>query len=224
MGSGLHTYKRKYFMGNRRDFIIKTTGASIVGSTLSGVPARLSTIGSSTAVDDANIIGPKKGYTPQIGTLISMLDWMRGVVLNSVRGMSVDQLDYIHDDQSNSIGSMLWHLAATERFYQGNTFEGNRWAGLSESDSQKWAAASSLGAHARRSIKGYDMDFYLHLLSEVRDFTLRELEKRDDRWLMIKDQNFWSSPTNNYCKWFHVCEHESNHNGQIKYIKKRINV
>jgi hypothetical protein len=29
-------------------------------------------------------------------------------------------------------------------------------------------------------------------------------------------------PTNNYCKWFHVCEHESNHNGQIKLLAKRL--
>jgi hypothetical protein len=23
-------------------------------------------------------------------------------------------------------------------------------------------------------------------------------------------------------KWFHVCEHESNHNGQVKWIKRRL--
>ena len=35
--------------------------------------------------------------------------------------------------------------------------------------------------------------------------------------------NHWPwGPTNNYCKWFHVCEHESNHNGQIKWIKGRL--
>jgi hypothetical protein len=26
--------------------------------------------------------------------------------------------------------------------------------------------------------------------------------------------------TNNYCKWFHVVEHESNHNGQINMDQK----
>ena len=51
-----------------------------------------------------------------------------------------------------------------------------------------------------------------------------ELKKRDDKWLMTEDMNWeWTpKPTNNYCKWFHVCEHESNHNGQIKYIKGRL--
>ena len=30
---------------------------------------------------EVNIIGPKKGYSPQIGTLVSMMTWMRMVVL-----------------------------------------------------------------------------------------------------------------------------------------------
>ena len=66
--------------------------------------------------DSINYIGPKKGYTPQIGTLVSMMNWMRDVILGAVRGMNQKGLDYLHDQESNSIGAMLWHLAATERF------------------------------------------------------------------------------------------------------------
>jgi hypothetical protein len=29
-------------------------------------------------------------------------------------------------------------------------------------------------------------------------------------------------PTNDYCKWFHVCEHESNDDAQIKWIRNRL--
>ena len=39
---------------------------------------------------------------------------------------------------------------------------------------------------------------------------------------MAIDKTWPWGPTNNYCKWFHVCEHESNHNGQIKWIKSRL--
>ena len=42
------------------------------------------------------------------------------------------------------------------------------------------------------------------------------------RALMAVDKDWGWGPTNNYCKWFHVCEHESNHNGQIKFFRKRI--
>lgn len=41
--------------------------------------------------------------------------------------MSIEQLDFLLDDKANSIGSMLLHLAATERFYQVHTFEGKNW-------------------------------------------------------------------------------------------------
>ncbi|MEM6320803.1 MAG: hypothetical protein AAF960_24265 [Bacteroidota bacterium] len=83
----------------------------------------------------------------------------------------------------------------------------------------------SLGNKARKQIKGYPIDFYLEKLSRVRQNSLKELAKRDDEWLLAIDKDWgWSEPTNNYCKWFHVVEHESNHNGQIKYIKSRVSV
>ena len=79
-----------------------------------------------------------------------------------------------------------------------------------------------LGDNARKTIKGNNLDYYLNSLKEVREKTLQEFKKRDDNWLMTVDKEWGWGPTNNYCKWFHVCEHESNHNGQIKWIKSRL--
>ena len=78
-----------------------------------------------------------------------------------------------------------------------------------------------LGDPARKAIKGNNLDFYLNLLQETRETTLAEFKKRDDQWLMIVDKSWAWGPTNNYCKWFHVCEHESHHQGQIALIKTR---
>jgi hypothetical protein len=169
-----------------------------------------------------NVIGPREGFAPQIGTLLSMMTWMRGAILGPVRGMTTDQLDYIHDKESNSIGSMLLHLAATERFYQIHTFEGKEWGDFSDQDKKRFDVAMNLGEDARKTIKGNSLDFYLSTLEEVRNNTIQEFKKRDDKWLLTVDEKWFWGPTNNYCKWFHVCEHESNHNGQIKYIKGRI--
>jgi hypothetical protein len=58
-------------------------------------------------------------------------------------------------------------------------------------------------------------------LKAVRSVTKEEFAKRDDDWLFESEPFFEQQATNNYAKWFHVCEHESNHNGQIKFIKKR---
>src|SRR4029077_15427382 len=66
---------------------------------------------------DVNIIGPKKGYSPQIGTLVSMMTWMRTTMLSSVKGMTQKDLDFLIDNNANSIGALLLHLAATDAFY-----------------------------------------------------------------------------------------------------------
>ena len=201
----------------RRNFL-KTAAAFTTG--VSGLALLPQPVFAADA--DANIIGPRKGYSPQIGTLVSMMTWMRGAVLNSVKGMSQKELDYLVDNNANSIGALLMHLAATDRIYQINTFESNSLKELPASFKEKWAVAMDLGEPARKAIKGHDLDFYLNLLSETREHTFAEFRKRDDDWLMAVDQSWGWGPTNNYCKWFHVCEHESHHAGQIDMLKKRL--
>jgi hypothetical protein len=205
----------------RRNFIRST--ALITSSTLglSLIPD-LSAAAALPPDERENVIGPKEGFSPQVGTLFSMMTWMRNVVLMSVEDMTVEQLDYIHDDHSNSIGSMLLHLAATERFYQVHTFEGKKWGDWNEQDKTRFAIAMGLGDEARKTLKGNNLNFYLSTLKEVRENTIKEFKNRDDKWLLSVDEKWFWGPTNNYCKWFHVCEHESNHNGQIKFIKSRI--
>lgn len=201
---------------SRRDFL-KVAGFTAVASGLVLMPEA-----ATSEESDVNIIGPKKGYSPQIGTLVSMMAWMRMVVLSSVKGMSQNDLDFLLDDKANRIGALLMHLAATDRIYQINTFEGNPLKDLPEDYKQKFGLAMELGEPARQAIKGNNLDYYLNLLSETREHTLAEFRKRDDEWLMAVDKQWGWGPTNNYCKWFHVCEHESNHNGQIKLLKSRL--
>jgi hypothetical protein len=74
-----------------------------------------------------NVFGPRPGYTPQIGTFISQLTWMRGAVTRSVKGLTREQLDWLLDKNANSIGALLLHLVATETYYQMNTFQGIPW-------------------------------------------------------------------------------------------------
>jgi len=201
---------------NRRNFL----KAAAIAAAASGLVAAPHSAFSQDA--DANIIGPRKGYSPQIGTLVSMMTWMRTTVLHSVKDMSQKDLDYLLDEKANTIGALLMHLAATDRIYQINTFEGNPLKELPSAYKEKWGVAMELGEPARKSIKGNSLDYYLNLLGEVREQTLAEFRKRDDGWLMTVDKQWGWGPTNNYCKWFHVCEHESNHNGQIKFLKSRL--
>ena len=208
----------------RRAFLKKSLQATITTSSLL-IPTVACSAQEPLSSDNEsiNFIGPKKGYSPQIGTLVSMMNWMRDTILRPVSYLSKKELDYLHDDNSNTIGAMLWHLAATERFYQLNTFDGRSWGDWPEKDAKEFSVAMSLGDTGRAQLKGHNIDFYLEKLERVRAYSLQELAKRDDEWLLKIDKNWvWPNPTNNYCKWFHVVEHESNHNGQIKFIKSRI--
>ena len=176
------------------------------------------------ASDDTDLflVGPKKGYSPQIGTLVSQMAFMRWQVLNSVKGMSQQDLDFLLDAKANRIGALLLHLVAVEKFFQLNTFDGLAPNKMPDEWKEKWGMPMELGDPARKGIVGNNLDYYLNLLNETREKTLAEFRKRDDAWLASVDKTWGWGPTNNYCKWFHVTEHESNHNGQIKLLKSRL--
>ena len=187
-----------------------TTGM-MMPETAGGVPA-----------EGINLLGPKPGYSPQVGTLVSMLTWMRPAVTRYVKDISQTNLDYLFDANANSIGALLLHLAATETLYQINTFDGISIKDFPKSYDEKWGAAMDLGDRGRKIIKGHDLKFYIDAMTEVRERSLAEFKKRDDAWLMAVDEKWGWGPTNNYCKWFHVCEHESHHAGQIDLLLKRL--
>lgn len=46
------------------------------------------------------IVGPKKGFSPKIGTLTSMMLFTRTQVLMAARGLSTGQLDFLLDDKA----------------------------------------------------------------------------------------------------------------------------
>ena len=169
---------------------------------------------------DGNInhIGPKEGFTPQIGTLISMLDWVSDSVISYNPKLTVEQLDYLHDEDSNTIGSLMLHLAATEVVYQDITL--HNLPSFSDTNKSKWNVAMELSENARKQIKGNPLSYYKDAINEVRTVTKTEMKKRDDAWLLTGETKDWD--WNNYCKWFHVAEHYANHRGQMTWYAKRI--
>jgi len=201
----------------RRDFL---KGSATLTAGIAGIG--LMAERSYSEESDLFIVGPKKGYTPQIGTLVSQMAFMRWQVLNSVKGMSQKDLDFLLDEKANRIGALLMHLAAVEKFFQLNTLEGLASGKMPEAWKEKWGMPMELGEPARKAIVENNLDYYVNILNETREKTLEEFRKKDDAWLMTVDQTWGWGPTNNYCKWFHVTEHEANHNGQIKLLKSRL--
>ena len=199
----------------RRNFLKGGFGLAFGLSSLALFP------GSAIAAGNAWIVGPQPGYTPEIGTLTSMLAFTREQVVHNVKGLSQQDLDFLLDGKANTIGALLLHLAATETYYQMNTFGEMKWDSWSDEIKKKWDIPMNLGEPARKTVKGNGLDYYLDALHQTREKSLAEFRKRDDKWLatVVTDGDF---SANNYAKWFHVAEHESNHDGQIKFLKNRL--
>jgi uncharacterized damage-inducible protein DinB len=210
-------------MGNlqsRKSFLQKTT-ALAAGLTGIGVIPLLAKEQNKPIADSFFVIGPIEGYSPHIGALVTMLNYNRYTVLNAVKNLTLAELDHLHDAKSNSIGSLIMHLGAIDKFYQINTFEGRQ--EFNTEEKKIWEAPMLLGDDGRKKIKGNELKYYLDLIGEVREKTLSEFKKKDDEWLLAIDPE-WSKkrPLNTYWKWFHVCEHEANHRGQITWLKSRL--
>ena len=152
-----------------------------------------------------------------IGRLVGMLMYARSTTLAAVEGLTMAQLDHLHDAESNSIGALLAHIAAVERSYQVLTFEERL---LSSEENERWSAALKLGANGRRSLRDHQLEHYLEELTAVRRATLEGLAARDDAWL---ERRVSPAPKiNAHWAWFHVAEDEINHRGQIRWLRVRL--
>ena len=160
-----------------------------------------------------------EGYTPQIGRLVSMLNYARSVTIDSVKNLTPPQLDYLLDEKANSIGALLMHIASTDFFYRIFSFEKRE---LTAEEDKEWAPASYLDEPARKQIKGNNVDHYLGVLMNERNKVLDKLKTVNDVWLYEEVPLWNNKPANNYFMWFHVIEDEINHRGQINLIRKRI--
>jgi uncharacterized damage-inducible protein DinB len=158
------------------------------------------------------------GYTPNISRLICMMNYARQITLESVKGLTVKELDYLHDEQSNSIGALLLHIASTDFYFQKMSLEETE---FTEEELKKWKASSELGEAGREEIKGNDLNYYISILNDVRSRTYELLKEKDDVWLE-KKVPYEKFESNNFHMWFHVFEDEINHRGQINWLKKRI--
>jgi uncharacterized damage-inducible protein DinB len=166
------------------------------------------------------LISDQEGFTPHIGRLVSMMNYARRTTLDMVRGLTIEELDFLPSPNGNSIAMLLEHCAAVEVAYQCTTFEGRD---LNATEMTRWEAGLELGKIGREKLRGRDTNYYLKILQEVRDKTFAELAKRGDEWLHQEIPEFWQGQTsNNYFCWFHVFEDEINHRGQIRLIAKQL--
>lgn len=160
-----------------------------------------------------------EGFSPQIGHLVSQMNYARITTFDAVKDLSISDLDFLFDENANTIGMLLLHIAAVEFDFHKETIE-NRV--LDDKELECWRPALELGNLGREKIKGHPLEFYIEQLAQVRKKTLEDFQKLEDSWL-YEESDFWDNKKgNNYFKWFHAFEDEINHRGQIRMIRKRL--
>jgi len=163
------------------------------------------------------VIDQKDGLGLEFSKLVSMMNYARETTIDAVKDLTVEELDFLYDEDANSIGMLLAHMAVVERAYQIGTFE-NR--DFTDDELNRLKPGLELGSLGREQFRGNTIEFYLQELSEVRSTTIEKFKTLPDEWLFEQTPFWWDRPANNYFKWFHVFEDELSHRGQIRIIKK----
>ena len=159
------------------------------------------------------------GYSPRIGELVCMMDRVRARTLEAVEGLTVAQLDHRFDERANSISMLLVHMAAVESLHAIVSFE-NRAPTTDERAGLDPALA--LGEAMWKAVHGKSLAQYLEMLEYTRERTKRQLRTKDDAWLAEERDYVGGAKANNHYIWFHVPEDETNHRGQITWLRKRL--
>lgn len=160
-------------------------------------------------------LNPAEGYSPQIGTMVAMLEDLKGRITEMVKDLNQSETDFLFDADANSIGGLVMHLASNEAYYQVQTLEGRNWT---DEEAAVWMVAGELNDETRAELKGKPIKDYLELWDGVRKKTLEGLKTKDDAWFAANIEE----GVNNHWVWFHVLEHSASHMGQISLVKNRL--
>lgn len=158
-------------------------------------------------------------YSLQLGYIISEMISVRNETFRLVEGLSVKSLDHNFDDKSNSIGTLLLHIAALELKFQLDHFFHRP---FSKQEIIKYGGAFPFNMDQRR-VHGNPLEYYIDTLKEVRSTTLAEMKKLRDEWLeeksVLSNQHYLRS---HHYELKHIMHDELCHQGQIKLILKRL--
>ena len=69
-----------------------------------------------------NTINSKKGYSPQIGVVVEMLEDLKRRVTRNVQNLDQKQTDFLLDDQANRIGALIFTSSGNRKVLSGVYF------------------------------------------------------------------------------------------------------
>lgn len=166
---------------------------------------------------------PVEGFTPQIGRYVAQLTEARQHLKGELAHLTQEQLDWHPDEQTESIGTLLLHVAAVEWSWMHQDIFG-------ASDKEygaSWQEAMPIRADAPQ-VSGRPLDQYLQQLDAVREQTLQVLRDFTDSDLKrlvgeAEPRPGWEPRSELFTiDWiiWHVIEHEAMHVGQIELLRR----
>lgn len=161
---------------------------------------------------------PHAGYPPRIGRYLTQMEDVRRQVKKYVEGLTAEQLAWHPNAKTESIGTVLLHIAAVECSWIGEDI-------MRRPMDEEWKIAFPIRFDMPQ-VSGQPLEYYLKTLDVVREQTkadLKTLEDDDlDRLYTPLDAGDPSDTAQFSLEWilYHVVDHEAHHKGQIAVMKR----
>lgn len=166
---------------------------------------------------------PVPGYAPWVGHYVAQLTQVRNDLKSEVKGLTVEQLDWHPDEDTESIGTQLLHLDAIEWSWMHEDLQG-----ISDDNYPgSWQEALPIRFGVPQ-VQGRSMQWYLDKLDATRELTLKVLKglTDEDQYRLVGEAEPppGQEPrsrlfTVDWIIW-HVLNHEAAHIGQIELLRR----
>ncbi len=166
---------------------------------------------------------PVPGYSPQIGRYVAQLTEVRADLVHELDGLTLAQLDWHPDDQTESIGTLLLHIDSVEWSWIHQDIFG----ASDDAYPGNWAEAMPIRVKEPQ-VQGRPLAAYLAQLAATRARTLAVLQGFTDADLPRLVGEAEPSPgqeprstlyTIDWIIW-HIIEHEATHVGQVELLRR----
>jgi uncharacterized damage-inducible protein DinB len=165
---------------------------------------------------------PERGLTPEVGLWLAALEEVRLGTLILLHGLEIDQLSWIPGPGTNSIGTLLTHIAESEAFWILERIGGRP---LPPERRELYRMDLFGTANAPQAVRA-SANYFIGLLADLRIETHEVLAGIKDQDLEAK--RVWTEPRRSEdqeiftVRWIlsHVLVHEAHHRGQIAQIRK----
>lgn len=164
------------------------------------------------------MVHPIVGYPLDLGTALWMMKDTRERTLRAIDDMGVDDIDLIPAGADNSIGSLLYHLAAIEADWL--------YADILQVDYPEWmnqlfpADVRTDDGHLT-PVEAAGLHEHLDRLATVRRHFLEDIAALDGFRSPLKSE---SGVTTAEWVLHHLRQHEAEHRGQIQSIRKALEI